>query len=180
MRSTKKSQPVTFRIDDECLIALKHESMDRKVSLNSLVHGLIDRYVDYYRHLEKFETVVMPKSTFKGVLSLLNDEQISALANDLKGEVNEFIHFRWGKKDQASALEFLRMFFTECGYGEYREEFHNNNYSLVIHHKLGKKGSLYLRSFLESLFHDIKFQDITFVSSDEGLSVKLTLETITN
>lgn len=171
----KKSQSVTFRIDEECLNALKHESKDKKQSLNSLVHNLIDKYVDYYRHLEKFETVIMPRSILKTILQLLSDEQVSALANDLaKGDVNEFIHFKWGKKDQDSVLEFLRMFFKECGYGVYREELHNNHYSLVIHHKLGKKGSLYLSSFLKSLLDDTKMQDISFKSSEEGLNVEVT------
>ena len=170
----KKSQPVTFRIDDACLSALKHESIEKKVSLNSLVHNLIDKYIDYYRHLEKFETIVMPRSILKTILELLSDEQISALANDLaKGDVNEFIHFKWGKKDQDSVLEFLHMFFNECGYGGYRQESHENHHRLLIHHKLGKKGTLYLISFLKSLLGDIRTQDISFKSSEEGLNVEL-------
>jgi hypothetical protein len=66
----------------------------------------------------------------------------------------EFILFRYKEINRDSILSFLKIYFKHCRYGEYDQTL--NQFS--VKHDLGIKGSLFLKTFIESMLNilDIK------------------------
>ena len=170
----KKTVPVTIRLDEECVKALRKNAQEKKKSFNSHVHEILDRYVDFHQHLEPFEPVILTKKSFRSFLDGIDQKQCIKLSTKVaKNECSEFIHFRWGKMDFDSILMFMKMFFDNCGYGKYVEELKENLIILRIRHGMGKNGSLYIQTFIETLFGVAKLPKPGFISTNDVLTIKI-------
>jgi hypothetical protein len=173
MISKKTTTPVTVRLDDHCITELR-KKINGKKSFNSLVHEILDKYVEYYQYLEKFEPITITKNSFKTILTMLDSKQIIELANTVaKKEAVEFIHFRYGGINLDNVLMFMKMFFENCGYGYYIKEMENGLYIFKIRHSMGKSGSLYIKTVIETLFHETNLSTPEFTSSPDSLVVKI-------
>jgi hypothetical protein len=71
---TKKSATISFRIDEDYLKKLKEESVEKKVSLNTLADQIFGEYIEWQRYAERFGIVSISKDAFKYVLDSLDDK----------------------------------------------------------------------------------------------------------
>ena len=173
MSSEEKTVPVTVRLDIKCLTALRKKAHGKQ-SFNSLVHEILDRYVEHYQHFERFEPLVLTKSSFRTLLSMLNQKQCAEFAaNVAKKEASEFIQFRWGKIDIDTIIAFLRMFFEYCGYGQFTEESDDDFIIFKVRHGMSKNGSFYIKSLIVALMDNASLPKPEFVLTHEGLIIKI-------
>ena len=53
-------------------------------------------------------------------------------------------------------IDFIKMFFDHCGYRQYDYQITESKINkFCIHHELGKKGSLFLKEYVETVVKDI-------------------------
>ncbi|MGZ5511504.1 MAG: hypothetical protein ACXWFC_13690 [Nitrososphaeraceae archaeon] len=171
---SKKSSTISFRIDEDYLKKLREETQEKKVSLNTLVNQIFGEYIEWQRYAERFGIVSMSKDAFKYVLDSLDDKQIIELATTIGQKApKEFILFKWKKIDSESIVNFIKMYFGHCGYGryDYTKDIENSNYTFSIHHDFGRKGSLFLKSFLEILLKSTLKKDCQSIVTENSLAI---------
>jgi hypothetical protein len=63
------------------------------------------------------------------------------------------------------------MHFGHCGYGryDYAKDTENSNYTFSIHHEFGRKGSLFLQSFVETLIKATLQKDCQSIVTENSL-----------
>lgn len=154
----KKTSTVSFRIDKEYDQVLRRESEEKKISLNTLVNQIFGEYVEWHRYVKQFGTIVLSKEAFKLILDYLENDKIINIAIEIATKApKEFILFKWKEINSSNVIDFIKMFFDHCGYGQYDHQFTAegkiNKFS--IRHDLGKKGSLFLKVYVETVVKDI-------------------------
>jgi hypothetical protein len=65
------------------------------------------------------------------------------------------------------------MYLGHCGYGryDYLKDIENNNYSFSILHDFGRKGSLFLKSFLETLLKSTLQKECQTIVNESSLVI---------
>ncbi|MFZ0346007.1 MAG: hypothetical protein WAL24_12700 [Nitrososphaeraceae archaeon] len=81
------------------------------------------------------------------------DEQevINVAINIASKAPKEFILFKWKELSTRSVVSFMRMFFEHCGYRQYNYSKNQITNTFSIHHDLGRKGSLFLKTYIETI-----------------------------
>lgn len=149
----KKTSTVSFRIDAEYDKILRGEAEEKKVSMNTLVNQILGEFVEWNRYVKRFGTIILSKEAFQLILENLENDKIINLAIDIATRApKEFILFKWKEITHSNVVDFIKMFFDHCGYGQYDYQFtdtKDNKFS--IRHDLGEKGSLFLKTYLQSV-----------------------------
>ncbi len=150
--SSKKTSTFTFRIDKEYEKVLREEAQSKKITVNTLANQIFGDYVEWQRYMERFGTIVLSREAFKIVLDSLDEKNLLNLAIDIGEKTpKEFILFKWKGIATDNVIKFVKMYFDHCGYGTHDQTKTEGKVIFSIRHDLGKKGSLFLKTFLETL-----------------------------
>lgn len=150
--SSKKTSTFTFRIDKEYEKILREEAQAKKITVNTLANQIFGDYVEWQRYMERFGTIVLSRDAFKIVLDSLDEKNLLNLAIDIGEKApKEFILFKWKGIATDNVIKFIKMYFDHCGYGTHDQTKTEGRVTFSIRHDLGKKGSLFLKTFLETL-----------------------------
>ena len=116
----KKTATISFRMDSKYEQLLRNEAEEKKVSLNTLANQIFGEHLEWQRYIERFGTIVMSKDAFKLILESLSEEKVIDLAINIASKApKEFILFKWKDLNSDNVINFVRMFFGHCGYGQY-------------------------------------------------------------
>lgn len=148
----KKSESITFRIDEKYDTILRKIADEKKISLNTLANQIFGNYVELEVYLQKFGVLKLSTDSFRRILAILDDKDIVEVATRAGSlEAKEFILFKWKELNLQTVTDFIKIFFDVCGFGRCDLEINPSKVSLSAHHDLKEKGSLYIKHFLESL-----------------------------
>lgn len=139
-----------------------------------MANQIFGEYVEWQRYAERFGIIAMSKDAFKYILDSLDDKKVIELATTIGQKApKEFILFKWKNFDSKNIVDFIKMYLEHCGYGryDYSKDTENSNYSFSIHHDLGKKGSLFLKSFLETLVKSTLQKDCQSITTESSLAI---------
>ena len=151
---------------------LRKEAEEKRVSLNTLANQILGDHVELDQFMQKFGMVEMSKGAFKEILDSLDEKNIITLAKSIGSkEPRDFILFKWKKLTPDSVSEFIKMYFEHCGYGMSDMQREESNNEVSIHHSFGKKGSIFLKAFLEAIVQSTleKEADVTITENSVSL-----------
>lgn len=168
----KRTSSITFRIAESYEKALRKAAEEKKISLNTLVNQIFGNYVELDRYMGKFGVLIMSKDTFRLLLSVMSEKDLINIAVQAGSEEpKEFILFKWKTLNADNVVEFLKIYFDHCGYGTYDMERSDGKTVMSIHHNLGEKGSLYLKSFVESIIQSTIEQECESTITKDSLTI---------
>ena len=169
----KKSSTVSFRIDSENEKILRDEAEQKRVSLNTLVNQIFGEYVEWHRYIERFGTIIMSKDAFKSIIGALDEQDIVNVAITIASKApKEFILFKWKELSAKSVVNFMRMFFEHCGYGQYDYSKNQSTNTFSIRHDLGKKGSLFLKIYIETIIKAALGRECKSIITEDSIVVE--------
>jgi hypothetical protein len=124
--------------------------------LNTLVNQIFGEYVDWNKYIKRFGTIILSKEAFELLLDNLDEHKIKTVAIEIASKApKEFILFKWKEIDQSNVIDFVKMFFDHCGYGQYDYQVTENKVNkFSIRHELGKKGSIFLDAYIKTVVKD--------------------------
>jgi uncharacterized protein (DUF1778 family) len=169
----KRTSTVSFRINKEYDDALRAEAEEKKVSMNTLVNQIFADYVDWNKYVKRFGTIMLSREAFKLLLDNLDNDKITTLAIDIATKApKEFILFKWKEIDLSHVIGFIKMFFDHCGYGQYDYQVTESKVNkFSIRHELGKKGSIFLKAYLESVVKDTLGVECQSIITDNSVTI---------
>jgi hypothetical protein len=141
----------TVRTNSEIDEILQKDSKSKKVTVNALIGSIFTKYAEWDRFTEKLRFVSASPLLFRELLSMLSDEEIVELASEMgQRQPIEWAKFWFKKLDVEAFIGLFSLFCTYGGYGEYELETDGREYTMIVHHDLGEKWSLYLENLIRA------------------------------
>jgi hypothetical protein len=154
---------------------LRNDSELEGVSLNSFVTRIFSNHIQWERYERKVGLLPMTRPFLKEVLNQMTEEQVTSLAHKIeKDSFKNILRFMNENTQLEDFLRFLRTWLT-ASWMQHNIEIKEGSYHRFnIQHDLGIKWSLYVKTLVSELCHDVL--NITVdVSIDENL-ISLTFE----
>jgi hypothetical protein len=172
-----RSQTITrsFRFDAELSRVLDEEAERMGVSVNAIVGIILKRYAEFTRYLSKIDMVVVNRELLKSLLESLDDENLSILGQKL-GETVPTDTIMFWKKDlsEENVLEYIEKIICRYGHlGTYDEVSQTAGTTIVIRHRLGKKGSKFFESYLKSTIESTTKKRPIFELTDSSVKFEI-------
>lgn len=152
---TKKSGTVSFRLDAKIIEKLKKEAVRQDVSLNVLVNKVFKRYVDWGMFESQVGMVPVARPILDALFKKFDENEIIDLAQKVGRDiVSDIAKFMKGSMDLDS---FMSWFETRMKISNFdmNHSLQNDTHTYIIKHDLGRNWSLYHKTVLELIFHNV-------------------------
>ena len=169
---SKKTSTITFRIDEKYEKGLRKEAEEKRISLNTLANQIFGDHVELDQYMKKFGMVEMSKGSFRVLLDSLDEKNIINFAKSIGSkEPKDFILFKWKEISSHSISEFIKVYFEHCGYGTCDMEKEDSVNTVSIHHEFGKKGSVFLKAFLEAIIQSTLDKEGEVITTENSVTL---------
>ena len=167
----KRSETMTFRIDNNVMQELQSEAKQRKVSLNTFVNQILMRFVEWDMYESKVGIMPIPKPILSALFEDMTKEEIIDLATNIgKNAVRDIALFMKGKIDLDSFLSWFESRMKNSFIiTRTEEEMHIHKY--IIKHDLGENWALYQKTVLELIFNEVLKKPVSTYSTKTTLIV---------
>jgi hypothetical protein len=156
---------ITLRLDKEIESRLRSEANSQDTSFNSITNKALRRYVEWNAFEHKSGMIPISAPVLVELLRRISDEEIVNIAKTVgkdaarditllvKGKIDadSFVSWFLARMKNCSAIEEIkdsRMKSNEIDHG-------HSDKTYVLKHQLGYKWSLFHKTVLESIFHEI-------------------------
>jgi len=154
---TPMSTPRTFRIDPKLLKEMEMEAKKRGVSPNAFLSQLLEHHIKVVRHAERFGYIVLCQNNFRKILDKFSEEEITDLAKKAGTLGPKDIVLISHRHLDLDGVYFIVKDFL-CDFARWAScssEQRGTVHRVVLHHKLGRKWSIWLRGYIEAVFESI-------------------------
>jgi hypothetical protein len=166
----------SFRFESDVLTVLDEEAKRMGISVNALVGIILRRYAEFTRYLSKIDMVVINREVLTSLIDLLGEEEVYEIGVKLGQTVLADTIMFWKKETTEKAvMEYIeKMVCRYSDLGTYDERrMPGGEMTIVIRHRLGKKGSRFLEGYLQGgLKHTLGIEAI-FETTDSSVKCEI-------
>jgi hypothetical protein len=161
----------SFRFENELSSILEEEAERMGVSVNALVGIILRRYCDFTRYLSKIDMIVINREFLTSLLDTFDEDSIRKMGTKLGQIIPSDTIMFWKKGiNEYSVLEYVEKIICRYGHlGTYDEILQAEVRTVVIRHRLGKKGSIFFEAYFCSALKTMLGIDATFEITDSSL-----------
>jgi hypothetical protein len=142
---SRKTITRTIRLPEPVDAMIQKDAKDGRMTVNLLISSILTKYAEWDRYVDSFGFVSIPRNGFKLIIQSLDDETIKQIAGDIGSrQPREFMMFRFKKMSLDNFISQVSLFCKYAGFGRYEIESNERDHTLVVHHDMGRKWSLYL------------------------------------
>jgi len=150
---------VSLRISESAYKVLQEDAALQHTSLNTLANQIFLSYSEFDRYMVKLHVIKLSSSTFRRIINAASDEAVSEAGRAAGGNApKNFVLAKTGQLNVGTALDFLKSIATYSSLFEYGEASHEGKSTVTLAHDFGSKGSLFLSSYVESMFKNLEQQ----------------------
>jgi hypothetical protein len=146
----KKTVLRTIRITEELDGILEKDAKAQRTTVNALMHSIIMKYAEWDRFTERFGHIALPKTLFRAILDLIDENGLATLAEQVGVELTNEITSFWFKKVNNETL--LQLLHNSCQYakiGELEVEDKGRDHTFSIYHEYGPNWSTFWEHYLD-------------------------------
>lgn len=161
----RSGSSITLRLDKEIESRLRSEADSQDISINSVTNKALRRYVEWNAFEHKSGMIPISAPVLVELLSRISDEEIVNIAKTVgKDAARDITLLIKGKIDADSFVSWFLARMKNCSAIEeikdsrIKSEESDNSLSgktYILKHQLGYKWSLFHKTVLESIFHQI-------------------------
>jgi hypothetical protein len=156
-KTNKGSVTVSCRIDRELYDLLYKDSKAKSISLNSLINGLIKRYVSWERYAQEVGFIPLARETVKLIFESMEEKKLKEIAARVGISIpRELILLMFNRIDFMSIVCFLEISLSR--YGMVQHSMHDGTHEFVLHHDVNMKFSRFLIEVGKSMAEDLSFE----------------------
>ena len=163
---------MSFRLGKNDLDDLRDLARSRKVSLNSLVSQILDRYLRLWVYDRSFGFFPVNKKTIRLAFAKLSSEEISEIANESSATIHkEIIMFLYGEVTPTTVIDYLEIFGSR--FESYRHFRKASRHTVTIFHDVSIEFSQMYYSILKAILAlaGFKIVDSEGDLNDDGFSI---------
>jgi len=170
----------TFRLTKEWDNILKEVAVDDSITVSQLLNQIVRRHVIAQRYFNHSQNVTIEYKIFLPILEMLNEKEITAF-----GEMVGVISVREAISNRGMPLDFdsVEYLINEI-YDRYSGWFKCNTYEngsdyvYNLQHVYGVKWSLFINSFMESMFLDLLDISVRSEVYDDSVIIRFPIRQI--
>ncbi|MDQ3968049.1 MAG: hypothetical protein M3275_06605 [Thermoproteota archaeon] len=148
MKTGQKTTTRTIRLPSKIDGILQKDAKEKRTTVNSLISTALTKYAEWDRYSESVGFINLPRNAFKLIIDSLDDEKIKRIAEETGARIaKELMMFIFKKITLDTFLSMNSLWFRYSGVGIYEIETNEREYTIVMHHELGRKWSTYLAHF---------------------------------
>ncbi len=153
IRSRQKTVTRTIRIPSHLDNVIHKDSKEKRSTANALISSILTKYAEWDRYTELFGFISLPRSGLKLIIESLDDETIKQIAGQIgSSQGKELIMFFFKEISLDTFVSAISLFSKYAGFGSYEIKSNGREHTVVLHHELGRKWSIYVAYLmLESL-----------------------------
>ncbi len=175
--SDARSDTITrsFRFDQELSKVLDEEAERMGVSVNSVVGIILRRFAEFTRFLSKIDMVIINRELLTTLIDSLDENTISVLGAKLGSSVprDTVLFWKKGLTDE-NVFEYIEKIMCRYGHlGTYDEVRQPTGRTIVVRHRLGKKGSKFFESFFRSMLKSTIGKESNFELTDASIKLEI-------
>lgn len=175
--SDARSDTITrsFRFDQELSKVLDEEADRMGVSVNSVVGIILRRFAEFTRFLSKIDMVIINRELLTTLIDSLDENTISVLGAKLGSSVprDTIVFWKKGLTDE-NVFEYIEKIMCRYGHlGTYDEVRQPTRRTIVVRHRLGKKGSKFFESFFRSMLKSTIGKESNFELTDASIKLEI-------
>jgi hypothetical protein len=172
----KKTETITFRLLSKLVEELKKEAELEKINLNAFVSKILTDHMKWGRYERKVGLLPMTKPFVKDAINRMTEEEIVNLAHKIeKDDFTNILVFTKGDQGIDEFIEILRSWLN-VAYMQHYIEKGNDSFHFTIQHDLGNKWSLYVKTMISELAHDVLGKKIQMKTTDSTISLVFPLD----
>jgi hypothetical protein len=154
--SREKTVTLSLRISEAAYNALQEDSKKQNTSINTIANQILMTYAQHDRHFKKYGLVKTSTPLFARILNAVSDDAlIEAAKSTGTGELQSIVLSTTGELSVSKILDWLKRVGTYSNLYDYSEVSHGGRTLVTLSHQFGSKGSLFLVSYLDSLFNSV-------------------------
>ena len=151
----KKSQTITVRLDPDLIEDLKSDAEMERINVNALISKVLSNHILWERYERKMGLLPMTKPFVKHSINQMEDSEIIHLAEKVeKDTFSDILNFMKGEYSVEDFIEILRSWLY-VAWMQHDVIKGKKTWTFKIQHDLGAKWSLYVKTLVTELFHDI-------------------------
>ncbi len=151
----KKSQTITVRLDPDLIEDLKNDAEMERINVNALISKVLSNHILWERYERKMGLLPMTKPFVKYSINQMEDSEIIHLAEEVeKDTFSDILNFMKGEYSVEDFIEILRSWLY-VAWMQHDVIKGKKIWTFKIQHDLGAKWSLYVKTLVTELFHDI-------------------------
>ena len=175
--SDARSDTITrsFRFDEELFGVLEEEAERMGISVNSVVSIILRRFAEFTRFLSKIDMVIINRELLTTLIDSIDENTLSTLGSKLGYSVPKDTIVFWKKRiDEENVFEYIEKIICRYGHlGTYDEVNQPTARTIVIRHRLGKKGSKFFESFFRSMLMATIGKEPTFELTHASIKIEI-------
>jgi len=185
----KSGSPITLRLDKEIELRLRSEADSQDTSINAITNKALRRYVEWNAFEHKSGMIPVSAPVLIELLHRISDEEIVNIAKTAgKDAARDITLLTKGKIDADSFISWFLARMKNCSAIEEIKDsrmisngndIRHSSRTYVLKHQLGYKWSLFHKTVLESIFHEILTTPIETKITDCILMFRIKEEEIT-
>ena len=176
-RSDARSDTTTrsFRFDLDLSVVLDDEAERMGISVNALVGTILKTYTEFTRYLSKIDMIVINREFITALLESHDEQSLYSMGLKLGETVARDTILFWKKElTERSVLEYIEKIICRYGHlGTYDEVSQSGSRTIVIRHRLGRKGSKFFEGYLRSALQNIIERESVFEVTDSSVKFDL-------
>jgi hypothetical protein len=158
-QQSSKTTIRTFRIEKTALETIERDAKQKKVSVNTLVNQLLLAYANYDRYLEQFPMMKIVSPLFGFLLDGVSDDYAKGVARRLaQNLVQGAIVSRRGGLNLSTLVDHMKLVSEYSNIYTFKEAEPYGRRTITLYHRFGRKGSVYFREYLETLFEMLEMR----------------------
>jgi predicted DNA-binding ribbon-helix-helix protein len=174
----KKTESITFRLENEILVSLRQEARRKDVSVNTLVSQIAKQHTHWHSLAAQAGFISVRKPLLTKLLESQNDEEIKSLAKHVASSSNkDFLLMLRRKYNIYSALDMIETWISISGYSYTHNiedlDYSNRLHSFIVQHHMGRKWSFYLSELYKNFFEEFGIRNARFDLTDSTLAFEI-------
>lgn len=146
---------MSFRLEGNVLDKLRKVAENQKVSLNVIANRVFSRYVEWDMYQPMVDMVPVAKPIINALFQKLTEDETVELATKIgQKTVSDIATFMKGSMDIDSFVSWFETRMNMSAF-EMNHTVKESNHTYIIKHDLGYNWSLYHKTVLELIFHDL-------------------------
>lgn len=171
----KKSDTISFRVDNVVLEKLRKESEKQGLSLNVLVNQILKRYTEWDIYESKVGMIPVARPILDSLFKKLSKEEAVELAKKVGSEiVKDIATFMKGSMNLESFMSWFETRMQMSGF-ELNHDIKNDKHTYIIKHDLGDNWSLYHKTVLEIIFRNVLEKSVSIETNPRMITFSFTV-----
>jgi len=153
---------LTISSDELILGRLREESVERSLSLNTLVNQILKLHVDWYSNASKAGFLPIRRVAIQKFLERYTEDELYQIGQDVAKETNkDLVLLMRDRFDIENALHLFESWMKASNY-PYRHTVTGSTHKIVVHHDMGTKWGRYLSGVFAGVLELFDIHDVQF------------------